>query len=138
MKKGDRDIRLAEALGFSKSPDEVRSRMIALRCGCSRFSQALLKRCSHFSTDMDDETAALEGGAPDVCTSILQKREAQLEECMDEYKKKVVVAVAAHLIAEKTGLYSDGKEGQKKSDQDRPLLRHLQFVRRSRSLQVHR
>lgn len=73
---------------------------------------------------MDDETAALEGGAPDVCTSILNKRETQLEECQEEYKKKVVVAVHAHRIAEKSGLYGTGK-----NEEDRPVLRHLQFVR---------
>lgn len=72
---------------------------------------------------MDDEIAALEGGAPDVCTSILNKREAQLEECQEEYKNKVLVAINAHRIAEKTGLYVDGKTN------DRPVLLHLQFVR---------
>ena len=61
-KQSDRDKRLREALGQSKTPDE-----------------ALLKRCSHFSLDLDE--AQIAGGeAPDVCDFIHDLRERQLEE----------------------------------------------------------
>ncbi|QRV87675.1 Serine/threonine-protein phosphatase [Ceratobasidium sp. AG-Ba] len=59
---GDREKRLAAALGDSQSAEE-----------------ALLKRCSHFDLDVDDvDNAVLE------CEAIVQERERQLEACKAE------------------------------------------------------
>ncbi|KAG8774484.1 hypothetical protein FRC12_001960 [Ceratobasidium sp. 428] len=59
---GDREKRLAAALGESQSAEE-----------------ALLKRCSHFDLDIEDaENAVLE------CEAIVQERERQLEACKQE------------------------------------------------------
>ncbi|KAJ1308686.1 hypothetical protein OPQ81_004377 [Rhizoctonia solani] len=58
---GDREKRLAEALGQSQSAEE-----------------ALLKRCSHFDLEIDVDNAVLE------CEAIVAERERQLEECKKE------------------------------------------------------
>ncbi|CAE6454320.1 unnamed protein product [Rhizoctonia solani] len=61
---GDREKRLAEALGQSQSAEE-----------------ALLKRCSHFELEIDVDNAVLE------CEAIVSERERQLEECKKELAK---------------------------------------------------
>ncbi|CAE6530732.1 unnamed protein product [Rhizoctonia solani] len=61
---GDREKRLAAALGQSQSAEE-----------------ALLKRCSHFELEIDVDNAVLE------CDAIVSERERQLEECKKELAK---------------------------------------------------
>ena len=81
VKKGesDRESRLRNAMGFSKTPEEAR-----------------LKRCSHFTLDLDVgdgednedndvvKTAMANAGA--TCSLILEQREKQLDDCADEIK----------------------------------------------------
>lgn len=86
-KKGDREVRLSQALGESSTPEE-----------------ALLKRCAHFSLDMDDETAKLED-APHVCDQIVSKRIAQLQDCEEELLEALCQAAAQHRVCEKEGYY---------------------------------
>ncbi|KAK4048042.1 hypothetical protein OIO90_005943 [Microbotryomycetes sp. JL221] len=105
-KKGDREVRLSEALGESRSPEE-----------------ALLKRCSHFSLDMDEETAALKD-APHVCDKIVAKRTAQLEECISQLKEMMHTTALQHRHCEKYGYYK-GQEGSIMAD-----VRHFkEFVK---------
>ncbi|KAM0792935.1 hypothetical protein ACM66B_002694 [Microbotryomycetes sp. NB124-2] len=105
-KKGDREVRLSQALGESKSPEE-----------------ALLKRCSHFSLDMDEETAALQD-APHVCDKIVAKRTQQLEECKQQLTETMHTTAVQHRHCEKNGYYK-GQEGAIGAD-----VRHFkEFVR---------
>lgn len=86
-KQSDRDRRLREALGQSQSPEE-----------------ALLKRCSHFTLDLDE--SLLKGDeAPDVCDFIHGLREQQLADCKRELKYKVLAASFMHRQAKKKEYY---------------------------------
>ncbi|KAK4046509.1 hypothetical protein OIV83_006035 [Microbotryomycetes sp. JL201] len=105
-KKGDREVRLSQALGESKSPEE-----------------ALLKRCSHFSLDMDEETAALQD-APHVCDMIVARRTAQLDECIQQVTETMHTTAVQHRYCEKHSYYN-GQEGTVNAD-----VRHFkEFVR---------
>ncbi|GAA5939099.1 hypothetical protein JCM3775_003183 [Rhodotorula graminis] len=95
-KQSDRDKRLREALGQSKTPDE-----------------ALLKRCSHFSLDLDEDEIA-GGEAPDVCDFIHDLRERQLKDCKKQVKRHLVATAWLHRAVEKKGLY-DQVPGAKKN-----------------------
>ncbi|BGP45700.1 hypothetical protein JCM10450v2_001530 [Rhodotorula kratochvilovae] len=88
-KQSDRDKRLREALGQSKTPDE-----------------ALLKRCSHFSLDLDE--AQIAGGeAPDVCDFIHDLRERQLEDCKAQVKLHLVGTAWLHRSCEAKHLFDE-------------------------------
>ncbi|GAA5867419.1 hypothetical protein JCM3774_002898 [Rhodotorula dairenensis] len=87
-KQSDRDRRLREALGQSQSPEE-----------------ALLKRCSHFTLDLDE--SLLRGDeAPDVCDFIHRLREQQLADCKKELKYKILAAAWMHRYAKKKDYYA--------------------------------
>ncbi|GAA6010842.1 hypothetical protein JCM11491_004561 [Sporobolomyces phaffii] len=77
-KAGDRDRRLREALGQSKSPEE-----------------ALLKRCSHFTLDLD-ESELFDSNVESVCDFILRKREIQLADCQEQFKRKIASCAYLH------------------------------------------
>ncbi|CAE6523404.1 unnamed protein product [Rhizoctonia solani] len=72
---GDREKRLAEALGQSQSAEE-----------------ALLKRCSHFELEIDVDNAVLE------CEAIVAERERQLEECKQELAKTLPQLQGQHTL----------------------------------------
>ncbi|GAA6003370.1 hypothetical protein JCM10207_000301 [Rhodosporidiobolus poonsookiae] len=86
--QGDREKRLKEALGKSKTPEE-----------------ALLKRCSHFSLDLPASKAQQE--APDVCDFIFDLREKQLRACEDQVKGHLAMVAYKHRKAMGWGLYKD-------------------------------
>lgn len=87
-KQSDRDRRLREALGQSKSPEE-----------------ALLKRCSHFTLDLDE--ARLNGEeAPDVCDFIHDLRDEQLADCKRQIKYQILAASWMHRKSSAAGYYS--------------------------------
>ncbi|GAA6053725.1 hypothetical protein JCM3770_003185 [Rhodotorula araucariae] len=88
-KQSDRDKRLREALGQSKTPDE-----------------ALLKRCSHFSLDLDEDEIA-GGKAPDVCDFIHDLRERQLQDCKAEVQRHLITTAWLHRACEKERLYDE-------------------------------
>lgn len=77
-KQSDRDRRLREALGQSKTPEE-----------------ALLKRCSHFSLDLDEDKLKGEH-APDVCDFIAELRQEQLEDCKEQVKQQILASAYMH------------------------------------------
>ncbi|EMS22035.1 DNA repair protein rad8 [Rhodotorula toruloides NP11] len=77
-KQSDRDKRLREALGQSKTPEE-----------------ALLKRCSHFSLDLDEDKLKGEH-APDVCDFIAELRQEQLEDCKEQVKQQILASAYMH------------------------------------------
>ncbi|KAF8680902.1 C-5 cytosine-specific DNA methylase [Rhizoctonia solani] len=72
---GDREKRLAEALGQSQSAEE-----------------ALLKRCSHFELEVDIDNAVLE------CEAIVAERERQLEACKKELAKTLPEMQRQHAL----------------------------------------
>ncbi|CAE6412947.1 unnamed protein product [Rhizoctonia solani] len=72
---GDREKRLAEALGQSQSAEE-----------------ALLKRCSHFELEIDIDNAVLE------CEAIVTERERQLEACKQELAKTLPGMQSQHAL----------------------------------------
>ncbi|CAE6441527.1 unnamed protein product, partial [Rhizoctonia solani] len=72
---GDREKRLAEALGQSQSAEE-----------------ALLKRCSHFELEIDVDNAVLE------CEAIVTERDRQLEECKQELAKTLPKMQEQHAL----------------------------------------
>ncbi|KAH7343761.1 hypothetical protein B0J17DRAFT_713921 [Rhizoctonia solani] len=72
---GDREKRLAEALGQSQSAEE-----------------ALLKRCSHFELEIDVDNAVLE------CEAIVAERERQLELCKKELAETLPEMQAQHAL----------------------------------------
>ncbi|ODQ51905.1 hypothetical protein SAICODRAFT_94475 [Saitoella complicata NRRL Y-17804] len=77
---GDRDARLAEALGKSSSSEE-----------------ALLKRCSHFDLDeKDDKENAIQ-----ACDIIVQERTGQLEDCKRDLLRILIKTKDAHKRAMK-------------------------------------
>ncbi|GAA5977088.1 hypothetical protein JCM11641_001296 [Rhodosporidiobolus odoratus] len=86
---GDRDRRLREALGQSKTPQE-----------------ALLKRCSHFSLDLP-ASKLKDGLAPHVTEYICEIRDKQLAHCLEQVKKQIAGAAYKHRKAEKLGYYKE-------------------------------
>lgn len=110
-KQGDREVRLLAALGESKTPEE-----------------ALLKRCSHFSLDMDQETAALES-APHVCDQIVRRRQTQLEQCKEDLLQLIVTCAHMHRVLVRDGFFNEAS-GSRKAD-DRPFQMWLNNVCRS-------
>ncbi|SCZ92470.1 BZ3500_MvSof-1268-A1-R1_Chr5-2g07888 [Microbotryum saponariae] len=98
-KRGDREVRLSEALGNSKSPEE-----------------ALLKRCSHFSMDIEEYDDSVKHiGALHVCERILAKRVAQLTSCEDQFLQLVNTCAAQQRWLDKHGYYK-GSFGTKGSE----------------------
>ncbi|KAM0749618.1 hypothetical protein T439DRAFT_289966 [Meredithblackwellia eburnea MCA 4105] len=91
-KRGDREARMSAALGESKSPEE-----------------ALLKRSSHFSLDMEDEADRLDS-AESVCAYIQRKRELERDECQDHIVKSVKQAMAMHSYCIDKGAYEPGAD----------------------------
>ncbi|GAA5990551.1 hypothetical protein JCM10908_003126 [Rhodotorula pacifica] len=87
-KQSDRDRRLREALGQSQTPEE-----------------ALLKRCSHFTLDLDETRLQSGDEAPDVCDFIHGLREQQLAECQRELKFKLLAASWMHREAKVKDYY---------------------------------
>jgi hypothetical protein len=72
--ESDRERRVNELLGNSRSAEE-----------------ALLKRCSHFTlADLNDQTG---NNAPQACEVILQTRQAQFRDLIDDLKNKFKHAV---------------------------------------------
>lgn len=99
IKKGDsdRENRLRYAMGYSKTPEEAR-----------------LKRCSHFTLDLDvadaDNAAAIKSQTADAgatCQLILDQRERQLAECIDELTRTLQDATDMHRHAVVHGLFDD-------------------------------
>ncbi|GAA5978213.1 hypothetical protein JCM5350_002229 [Sporobolomyces pararoseus] len=90
-KAGDRDRRLREALGQSKTPEE-----------------ALLKRCSHFTLDLD-EAELFDSNVESVCDFILRKRELQLADCQEQFKRKIASCAYMHRWIEEQD-WSDDKK----------------------------
>ncbi|PLW39290.1 hypothetical protein PCASD_05314 [Puccinia coronata f. sp. avenae] len=85
----DREKRLAAALGESKSAEE-----------------ALLKRCSHFTSDLDSQSAAHRAAnAGAACTIILKERTSQLEECLAELRIRLKQAAILFSHTKSEGLY---------------------------------
>lgn len=85
----DREKRLAAALGESKSAEE-----------------ALLKRCSHFTSDLDADSAAHRAAnAGAACTIILDERTKQLEECLAELRIRLKQAAMLYVHTKAGGLY---------------------------------
>ncbi|KAH9449282.1 hypothetical protein Pst134EB_020106 [Puccinia striiformis f. sp. tritici] len=85
----DREKRLAAALGESKSAEE-----------------ALLKRCSHFTSDLDSQSAAHRAAnAGAACTIILKERTSQLEECLAELRVRLKQAAILYSHTKSEGLY---------------------------------
>ncbi|SCV72512.1 BQ2448_4049 [Microbotryum intermedium] len=98
-KRGDREVRLSEALGNSKSPEE-----------------ALLKRCSHFSMDIEEYDESVKHiGALHVCERILAKRVAQLTSCEEQFLQLVNTCAAQQRWLDKHGYYK-GPFGAKGSE----------------------
>ncbi|MBW0476709.1 hypothetical protein O181_016424 [Austropuccinia psidii MF-1] len=86
----DREKRLAAALGESKSAEE-----------------ALLKRCSHFTSDLDAQSAAHKAAnAGAACTIILKERTLQLEECLAELRMRLKQAAILYTNTKSEGLYA--------------------------------
>ncbi|GAA5937049.1 uncharacterized protein JCM15063_000140 [Sporobolomyces koalae] len=90
-KAGDRDRRLREALGKSKTPEE-----------------ALLKRCSHFTLDLD-ESELFDSNVESVCEFILRKREHQVMDCREQFKRKIASCAFMHRWIERQD-WSDNKK----------------------------
>ncbi|KAG0146890.1 hypothetical protein CROQUDRAFT_656689 [Cronartium quercuum f. sp. fusiforme G11] len=85
----DREKRLAAALGESKSAEE-----------------ALLKRCSHFTSDLDVDSAAHKAAnAGAACTVILDERTKQLDECLIELRIRLKQAAFLYTHTKSEGLY---------------------------------
>lgn len=85
----DREKRLAAALGESKSAEE-----------------ALLKRCSHFTSDLNAQSAAHKAAnAGAACTIILKERTKQLEECLTELRVTLKQAAVLYVHTKSEGLY---------------------------------
>lgn len=109
----------------------VSGRGTHLPCGVSTAhpAQALLKRCSHFSSDMAGDAETLDC-APNVCTQIVARRQAQLDECRAEFVHELRVCAAMHVAASKKpdGLYRQ-IPGNVWQLADRPLLHVLASVR---------
>ncbi|KAI5478763.1 hypothetical protein MNV49_004589 [Pseudohyphozyma bogoriensis] len=98
-KTADRDVRLAQALGVSKSPEE-----------------ALLKRCSHFTLDIESE-AVQNKSARGVCDLILDTRNEQLEECKTELESLILVAAYMYRVLNKGRYFFDNFESSKKIEE---------------------
>ncbi|GAA5914524.1 uncharacterized protein JCM6883_003191 [Sporobolomyces salmoneus] len=90
-KAGDRDRRLREALGRSKTPEE-----------------ALLKRCSHFTLDLD-ESELFDSNVESVCDFILRKREIQLADCQEQFQRKMASCAYMHRWVEEQDWSDDEK-----------------------------
>ncbi|KAH8923781.1 hypothetical protein BT69DRAFT_1281148 [Atractiella rhizophila] len=75
----DRDRRLAQAIGESKTPEE-----------------ALLKRCSHFTLGVTVEGASMAGNAKKTCDLILSSRTDQRDDCKRELTTSLIEAVQMH------------------------------------------
>lgn len=87
----DRETRYAAILGNSKTPEE-----------------ALLKRCSHFTTDLNAESSAHKAAhAGAACSIIHDERAAQLDECEADIRVRVKQAVALFSKTLKEGSYED-------------------------------
>ncbi|KAI7934303.1 hypothetical protein MJO28_017204, partial [Puccinia striiformis f. sp. tritici] len=85
----DWEKRLAAALGESKSAEE-----------------ALLKRCLHFTSDLDSQSAAHRAAnAGAACTIILKERTSQLEECLAELRVRLKQAAILYSHTKSEGLY---------------------------------
>ncbi|KAH9824209.1 hypothetical protein DFH28DRAFT_1216462 [Melampsora americana] len=85
----DREKRLAAALGESKSAEE-----------------ALLKRCSHFTSDLDATSAAhTAANAGAACTIILDERTRQLDECLAELRIRLKQAALLYVHTKSAKLY---------------------------------
>ncbi|EGG01261.1 uncharacterized protein MELLADRAFT_79036 [Melampsora larici-populina 98AG31] len=85
----DREKRLAAALGESKSAEE-----------------ALLKRCSHFTSDLAATSQAHDAeNAGAACTVILDERTRQLDECLEELRIKLKQAALLYVHTKTAGLY---------------------------------
>ncbi|GAA5877400.1 hypothetical protein JCM1840_006088 [Sporobolomyces johnsonii] len=86
-KQGDRDRRLREALGQSASPEE-----------------ALLKRCSHFSLDLDEDETE-DAKAQGVCDYIFRKRQEQLANCQEQFRRQLAACANMHRDIDRKGWY---------------------------------
>ncbi|KAI8447819.1 hypothetical protein BY996DRAFT_4592428 [Phakopsora pachyrhizi] len=85
----DREKRLAAALGESKTAEE-----------------ALLKRCSHFTSDLAANSAAHKAAnAGAACNIILKERTSQLEECLAELRVRLKQAAILYTHTKSEGLY---------------------------------
>jgi len=60
---------------------------------CTR--QALLKRCSHFTLDLD-ESELFDSNVESVCDFILRKRQIQLADCQEQFKRKIAACAYMH------------------------------------------
>ncbi len=108
-KKGDREVRLSEALGNSRSPEE-----------------ALIKRCAHFSLDLALEERLKQADAPGICDVILEIREQQLAACLKELKAAHRAGASMHRWAEKHGSYLVAAKGKNKKDA--PTRHFLEWI----------
>ncbi|KAL8287458.1 hypothetical protein RQP46_003316 [Phenoliferia psychrophenolica] len=97
--RGDREVRLAEALGTSATPLE-----------------ALLKRASHFKEGAADDTS-------NPCESILNLRDVQREDCLKEFVTLIRTTSAMHLWLVKEKYYAP-QVGAKKADEHSYLQVH--------------
>lgn len=85
----DRESRYAAVLGNSRSPEE-----------------ALLKRCSHFTTDLSsDSSAHLAAHAGAACTVIHDERSEQLDQCVREIRQRIKQAAALYRKTLREGSY---------------------------------
>mgnify|MGYP001587422835 FL=1 len=126
-KQGDREVRLGQALGESKTPEEVRfGRAFRVPAADGSLRQALLKRCSHFSLGMDDEMAAI-ADAPRVCDTILATRTAQYDNCETELRNLVCTCAEMHRKLTRVNFYHPAQGG--KPADDKPFLAFLKDVR---------
>lgn len=95
---GDRERRLTEALGQSKSPEE-----------------ALLKRCSHFDIDLSIVTGtkgkqADNPSAEAACEVIVRERTKQLNDCKAEIVRSICEALGVQSQIKLKGGFAKGEE----------------------------
>jgi hypothetical protein len=108
-KKGDREVRLSEALGNSGSPEE-----------------ALIKRCAHFSLDLALEERLKQADAPGICDVILEIRNQQLEACLKELKAAHRAGAAMQRWANQNKSYEIAAKGKNKKDA--PVQHFLEWI----------
>ncbi|KAK4703476.1 hypothetical protein P7C70_g2742, partial [Phenoliferia sp. Uapishka_3] len=106
---GDREKRLGQALGKSKTPEE-----------------ALLKRSSHFSLAMDAAALKL-GDATSVCEHIHSIRVQESEDCKTQLRALVSTGVVMHAFLVHNHFYNETSVGSKKAD-DKPFQLWLNDV----------
>ncbi|KAL7418749.1 DNA (cytosine-5-)-methyltransferase dmt5 [Cryptotrichosporon argae] len=90
--QGDRNARLEEALSDSKTAEE-----------------ALLKRCCHFTLDLNDPKRDAKT-AQEACEHIAGARQSQLAGCEDDLRRSIAVAVSLHNDVKRHGGFGQDRQ----------------------------